>query len=98
MRKVLNGYECKLCSFKSESKDAARFMLYAHIKKKHPLEFIPTGDDCGEFGDINLTPLVELDENVHDTESEVNLNTETNVNLDSQTEEILQPSETSELS
>ena len=35
MRKVLNGYECKLCTFKSVNTSNARFMLYAHIKKKH---------------------------------------------------------------
>ena len=41
MRKVLNVYECKLCSFKNGN-SIARFLMYAHIKKKHsdrkPLE------------------------------------------------------------
>ena len=86
------AYKCTTCPYTTvHSKH-----LMNHIKKKHPLEFIPTGDDCGEFGDINLTPLVELDEYVQENESQLNLNTETNLNLDSQTEEILQPSETSE--
>ena len=80
------AYKCTICPYTTVHVKH----LMNHVKKKHSLEFIPTGDDndCGDFGDINLTPLVQIDE------PEMNLNTEENVNFDSQTNEIpCEPSE-----